>query len=79
MLTAQISLRSTFLSVDFEPSVATSLGEVVRGVFWRSEVRFTYQTVATPCLREVRTMRNRVREVMEVEDGWLTLVAIEHD
>jgi hypothetical protein len=52
---------------------------VVRSAFCRSEVRFAYQTVATPCLREVRTVCSRVREVMEVESRLLTLVAVEHD
>lgn len=53
-LTSRIAFLLTFLRLDLEPRVATNLHglallETVR------ETVITYQTVATPYLREVRT------------------------
>lgn len=55
--TSRMALRETFFSEDFEPSVATSLSSNVSEATQYHSRDNAYQTVATPYLREVRTVR----------------------
>lgn len=52
--TSNIALRVTFRSADREPRVATSLPWSMRSIISEG---WAYQTVATPCFRDVRTAR----------------------
>lgn len=65
-----MALRETFLRADLEPRVATTLvqgvvsaGGTVDEGDWGGEEGMAYQTVATPYLREVRTMEKLVARV----------------
>lgn len=54
MSTSRMALRLIFLSLDLEPSVATSLG---RQRFLKVKEGFQYHTVATPYFLDVSTRR----------------------
>ena len=82
--TSSIALRLTFLRIDLEPKVATSLGEYQSMRKSRRYCSHAYQTVATPPSREVRTRRKvrqlSVRSYLKglVRQHVHTFVAIKH-
>lgn len=77
MSTSRIALRVTFFRFDLEPSVATSLRTDERNV--NGFVGDTYQMVATPYWRLVRTAQDQLRTWPENVVGVrLTVVAVEH-
>ncbi len=53
-----MALRLTFFKFDLGPSVATSL-QLSKETTFREEDLSKYQTVATPYLRDVRTVKNQ--------------------